>query len=490
MEIDLNENDRMLKDKIKENEELKSNFSNIQSELLDISTKNKKISEENKSLHSLLDQYELEHKDIINKNNRNYNYTFNTENNFENNNNINYQNYHTFSKNMKESNELYEKKIKELSQINNRLEDELNTTRRESDTTNSKYTQVLGDMQNKLKFLTEEWNKKFQSDKNNYENIIFNLEEKFKNEIDNLNENHSKEIENLKNNISLLKQRDDLLNNFEKNYMKISEHEKIINDIVKERKEKLEKEFSEKKEALEQEYKNKLNKMENEKKMEYEFLTENIKNNLIKEQNYNNELKNKILLAENKNNSLILENKHYQEEINKTKNLMADMNNVINNSKEKFNLKQNEYELLLKEKNNLIKQLADLKGKEINSNKNEIALQKEISNNNLLKDKNSELNNNINELEEKIKLLEKKNLDYKLNLENGTSTNIRLLNSIKNMKKDINNIKNDLIKNFNNLKTKNDEAMILLISRIKNYENNYQIKLIELEKKYQKHLSE
>ena len=33
MEIDLNENDRILKDKIKENEELKSNFSNIQSEL-------------------------------------------------------------------------------------------------------------------------------------------------------------------------------------------------------------------------------------------------------------------------------------------------------------------------------------------------------------------------------------------------------------------------------------------------------------------------
>ena len=198
---------------------------------------------------------------------------------------------------MKESNELYEKKIKELSQINNRLEDELNTTRRESDTTNSKYTQVLGDMQNKLKFLTEEWNKKFQSDKNNYENIIFNLEEKFKNEIDNLNENHSKEIENLKNNISLLKQRDDLLNNFEKNYMKISEHEKIINDIVKERKEKLEKEFSEKKEALEQEYKNKLNKMENEKKMEYEFLTENIKNNLIKEQNYNNELKKQNIIS-------------------------------------------------------------------------------------------------------------------------------------------------------------------------------------------------
>ena len=138
----------------------------------------------------------------------------------------------------------------------------------------------------------------------------------------------------------------------------------------------------------------------------------------------------------------------------------------------------------------MIKQIADLKGKEINSNKNEIALQKEISNNNLLKDKISELNNNINELEEKIKLLEKKNLDYKLNLENGTNTNIRSLNSIKNMKKDINNIKNDLIKNFNNLKTKNDEAIVLLMSKIKNYENNYQIKLIELEKKYQKHLSE
>ena len=229
MEIDLNENDRVLKDKIKENEELKSNFSNVQNELLDLSIKNKKMTEENKSLHSLLEQYELENKTIISKINNNNYYTFNSENNINENNNMN-QNYRTFSKNMKESSELYEKKIKELSQINNKLEDELNTTRRENDTTNSKYTQVLGDMQNKLKILTDEWNKKFQSDKNNYENIIFNLEEKFKNEIENLNENHNKEIESLKNNISLLKQRDDLLNNFEKNYIKISEHEKIIND--------------------------------------------------------------------------------------------------------------------------------------------------------------------------------------------------------------------------------------------------------------------
>ena len=489
MEIDLNENDRILKDKIKENEELKSNFSNIQNELLDMSIKNKKMSEENKSLHSLLDQYELEKKDIINnKYNRNYNY--NTENNIDNYNNINNINYRTFSKNMKESSELYEKKIKELSQINNRLEDELNTTRRESDTTNSKYTQVLGDMQNKLKILTEEWNKKFQSDKNNYENIIFNLEEKFKNEIDNLNENHNKEIESLKNNISLLKQRDDLLNNFEKNYIKISEHEKIINDLVKERKEKLEKEFIDKKNSIEEEYKNKLNKMENEKKMEYEFLTENIKNNLIKEQNYNNELKNKILLAENKNNSLILENKNYLEEINRNKNMLNNMDKVINDSKEKLNLKENEYEILINEKNKLIKEIADLKGKEININKNEIALKKEINNSNLLKNKISELNNNINELNEKIITLEKKNLEYKLNLENNTNSNIRLINNIKNMKKEINNIKNDFIKNFNNLKTKNDETIILLISKIKNYENNYQMKLIDIEKKYQKHLSE
>ena len=47
----------------------------------------------------------------------------------------------------------------------------------------------------------------------------------------------------MKNNIYLLKQREDLLNNFEKNYIKISEHEKIINDLVKEKKEKLEKEY-------------------------------------------------------------------------------------------------------------------------------------------------------------------------------------------------------------------------------------------------------
>ena len=487
MEIDLNENDKLLKDQIKENEELKSSFSNIQSELVDMSLKNKKITEENKSLHSLLDKYDFENKKIQNKFN-NYNYTFNTDISNENNNINPY--YLTFTKNMKENSELYEKKIKELSQINIRLEDELNTTRRESDTTNSKYTQVLGDMQNKLKILTEEWNKKFQSDKNNYENIIYNLEEKFKNEIDNLNENHSKEIENLKNNITLLKQRDELLNNFEKNYIKISEHEKIIDELVKEKKDKLEKEFNEKKKLIEDEYKNKLMKMENEKKMEYDFLTENIKNNLIKEQNYNNELKNKLLLAENKNNALILEINNYKEEISKNKNIFNDMNKDIQDLKNKYDLKQKDYEQLINEKNNLNKEIAILKGKEVNINKNELELKKEINNSNNLKIKISELNNIINESNEKIKSLEAKNLEYKLNLENNQKTNIRLLNLIKNLKKAINNIKNEYIKSYNNLKNKNDETTIFLISKIKNYENNYQLKLIEIEKKYQKYLSE
>ena len=61
---------------------------------------------------------------------------------------------------------------------------------------------------------------------------------------------------------------------------------------------------------------------------------------------------------------------------------------------------------------------------------------------------------------------------------------------IKNLKKAINNIKNEYIKSYNNIKNKNDETTIFLISKIKNYENNYQLKLIEIEKKYQKYLSE
>ena len=58
------------------------------------------------------------------------------------------------------------------------------------------------------------------------------------------------------------------------------------------------------------------------------------------------------------------------------------------------------------------------------------------------------------------------------------------------MKTFINNIKNDYIKNYNNFKTKNDEVLILLISKIKTFENESQIKLIEIDKKYQKYLSE
>ena len=174
MEIDLNENDKILKEKIRENEELKMNFSNIQTELFDVTLRNKKISEENKSLHEIVDHYETERNNIVNTV---HNYSFNNDTQSSNINN----NYRTFTKNIRDNNEQYEKKIKELSQINNRLEDELNTTRRENDTTTSKYNQVMIDMQNKLKILTDEWNKKFQTDKNNYENIIFNLEEKFKN---------------------------------------------------------------------------------------------------------------------------------------------------------------------------------------------------------------------------------------------------------------------------------------------------------------------
>ena len=483
MEIDLNENDKLLKDKIRENEELKIRFSNIQTELFDISLKNKNITEENKSLQEIIDHYETERKEMVNKF---HNYSFNNDNL---NTNIN-NNYRTFTKNVKDNNELYEKKIQELSKINNRLEDELNSTRRENDTTSTKYSQVLGDMQNKLKILAEEWNKKFQIDKNNYENIIFNLEEKFKNEIDNINDNHNKEIEKLKNNINLLKQRDELLNNFEKNYIKISEHEKIINNAINEIKEKMEKDLKEKIINISEEYKQKLIKIENEKKMEYEFLTENIKNNLIKEQNNNNDLKNKLLSAENKNNSLILENKNYQEELTKNKNIINDMNKDIVNIKEKLRLKQNEYELLLNDKNNLMKEMANLKGKQENININELTLKKELNNNSILKNKISELNEKIAESDEKIKDLKKQNFEYKLNLENYTKTNIRLLNNIKNLKNVIYTIKNDYIKNYNNLKTKNDEIIISLISKIKNFENGMQAKLVDIDKKYQKYLSE
>ena len=82
MEIDLNENDKLLKDKIKENEELKISYSNMQTELFDMSLKNKKMIEENKSLQEIIEHYETERKDMVNKF---QNYSFNNENNIENN---------------------------------------------------------------------------------------------------------------------------------------------------------------------------------------------------------------------------------------------------------------------------------------------------------------------------------------------------------------------------------------------------------------------
>ena len=71
----------------------------------------------------------------------------------------------------------------------------------------------------------------------------------------------------------------------------------------------------------------------------------------MKEQNYNNELKNKLLLAENKNNALILEINNYKEEISKNKNIFNDMNKDIQDLKNKYDLKQKDYEQLINEKN-------------------------------------------------------------------------------------------------------------------------------------------
>ena len=58
------------------------------------------------------------------------------------------------------------------------------------------------------------------------------------------------------------------------------------------------------------------------------------------------------------------------------------------------------------------------------------------------------------------------------------------------MKNYINTIKNDYTKNYNNLKTKNEETIILLISKIKNFETSNNTKISEIDKKYQKYLSE
>ncbi len=477
LEIDLNTSENKLKEKTQEFEDLKIKFSDLQTQYFDASLKYKKYLEENKSLQSIIEHYEKERKEMLEK-----------YSSFNNDDSTNIK-VNSFEKNLKEQIENEQKKIKELKIINENLEKELKETKDKLQLNQKNFNSTINDMQDKVKLLSNEWEKKLKKEQNDYETVIIGLEEKNKNQLDLMYKEHQNEIELKNNEIEKLKSRDELLKNFEKEYIRITEHENKISEIINQYKNKYQKEFEEKKNSFEEEYKSKLNKIDNEKKVEYDFLTENIKNNLIKAEKENSDLKNKINQKENQINDLILKNEELINQVSKLTLESKSKDIELQKYQNELKYKEIDVSTSLEEKNKLLSQIKSLKEKNI-INDYEINYQKEKDNSLMFKNQINNLVLTNKELENKIQN-QNELLDSQRNMIIYFNMNKQKLTSnISFLKNELSLIKQDYNKNKIQLQNKNKEIIEQIFDAIKTFEKNKNNQLKEIEKKFEKHLTE
>ena len=244
-----------------------------------------------------------------------------------------------------------------------------------------------------------------------------------------------------------------------------------------------------KKNSFEEEYKSKLSKIDNEKKVEYDFLTENIKSNLIKVEKENVDLKNKINQNENKINNLSLKNEELLNQVSKL--TLESKTKDIDLQKYQNELKYKEIDVntSLEEKSKLLSQIQSLQEKN-NINDFENNVQKEKYNNMNLKNQINVLVLTNKELEKKIQY-QNELLDSQRNMITYFNMNKqKLMSTISFLKNELSSIKQDYNKNKIQLQNRNKETFEKIIEGIRNFEKCKNNGLKEIEKKFEKHLTE
>lgn len=270
--------------------------------------------------------------------------------------------------------------------------------------------------------------------------------------------NKNKENENLMIKIKELKNNNRLNDN---NYILFEE----LNNLNKENK-KLTEEYESFKtytiNKLEIEYKNKIARFEENQKLELEFLTQNLKNTIIKEQNNSTVLKNKISALEKEKNLLLLQNKNNLNEINDKQNSINILNNKISELNDIISTIGKEKNFVSENNNNLLSQTSNLHEYEIKNLTNELLLQSEKNNNESLQQKIDFLQKEI-----AISKNENNNLFKTLNFYNKKIQNI--FSEITNLKKYLNNIKNESKNNYQSLIFQNNDIKVIIEHKILNF---------------------
>jgi len=290
LEIDLNVNEGKLKEKQAKIDALTQENTNIQTHYFEINLKYKKFMDENKNLESLVEHFEKERKEILDK----YN-SFNEDMHKSHN-----EKFENAEKKYKEKYGNLKKKIIELKSIISNLEEELNLEKNSALDTKINYSKIITKMQEDMKLIKSEWEKKCKEQTMDYEKVISDLEAKHAVELNTVKQDLLAELENRNKEIGKFRQSAELLKNFEKEFIRISNHEEILNETLNEMKKKFNQELLLKEEELENELRKRLAKLDGDKKGEYEFLTDNTRKNLKNLEKQNEELKAVNLDIQNK----------------------------------------------------------------------------------------------------------------------------------------------------------------------------------------------
>lgn len=400
--------------------------------------------------------------------------------------------------------EQYEKERVDIMNKYGMIEKNLGDEKEKNEVIKEKYSSMYNEMQNGMKSLSEEWerrNKKIQSE---YEKIINEIERKNKNEIESLKNKH--EMENMRNisEIKDLKVKNEQFRTIATRYIKIDEHERIIHDKIKEEKEKMSNEIKAQSSLFENEFKSKLQSLSEEKRKEINDINLKYKNKIEQIENDNENLKKMI-------NDINIEKEYVTDNIKKLQ--------IINEDKEKENQNLSEIIIERNNENSIMKT-------EINSLKDEIENQKDKINsllqqyklcednlNKYKEDKNSQ-KEIITQNENKIEILEKKlneinfvksdkekeifNLEKKLKEQQNFYKNIidecfeknekiknYLSSTIKMLKYQIKSF-NDYTKNeIESIKKETENKMKLFISKIANILSIYVKEKKEKEKLFE-----
>jgi chromosome segregation ATPase len=281
LEIDLNLCDNKFKEKQSKLEAFQQELTVIQTQHFELNLKHKKLIEDNRTLQTQLDIYEKDRKELFDK----YN-SYNDDMQKSENERLEIQ-----ERKFKEKNCMLKKKIKELKALNDEIEDEIKSEKKNSLDTKISYSRVISKMQEDMKLIKTEWEKKCKDEASDYDRIISDLETKHGIEINNLKHDFQIELESKNREVAKYKQSADLLKNFEKEYIRIEKHEEMLNSAISELKKKLNQDLQNRQDELDNDLKRRLQKIDEEKRAEYETLTVNTRKTLKQLEKHNEELR-------------------------------------------------------------------------------------------------------------------------------------------------------------------------------------------------------